>query len=64
MGAGRISLVEFLKRFSESLPVRIHYLELDGLTPCELAGTELDTYLLRGGFPGGVLPETNSVSSE
>ncbi len=56
--------IDLLNQSSESLAGRIQYLELNGLTPCELEATELDTLWLRGGFPRSVLAETDSVSAE
>jgi predicted AAA+ superfamily ATPase len=56
---------DLLKQSSESLAGRISYKRLTPFLWCEIKqkGT-LEHYLIRGGFPGSFLAETNSVSME
>jgi hypothetical protein len=56
---------DLLKQSSESLAGRISYKRLTPFLWCEIKQkSDIEHYLIRGGFPGSFLAENNSVSME
>jgi len=54
--------LDLLRQSGETLAGRLHFVELPGLTTCEVGPTARDRLWLRGGFPPGFLAADDAAS--